>query len=442
MVLDRSGQMHAEVERSFHHQPQQPRAQLWQTTLMELITAIEPAIRQHIFTIAINGTSATVLLCDPQGHPVTEPILYNDACDDTIMEQVRAIAPPNHPVLSPTSSFAKLISWMDMKAEGREQKAEGRRQKAEPNHPPSTIHHSPSTSKIQNPKSKIQNPFFFLYQADWLAFLLHGQLGISDYHNSLKLGYDVGALAYPKWFSKVPPSNICLPKVVAPGTPIGRVRKAIATQFGFPSECVVCAGTTDSIAAFLASGVKEPGDAVTSLGSTLVLKLLSETRVDDARYGIYSHRLGDLWLVGGASNTGGAVLRHFFTDEELVELSDRISPDQPSPLDYYPLLKPGERFPINDPKLLPQIEPCPADPAEFLHGLLESMARIEAKGYGLLQRLGATPLKTVYTAGGGAKNRAWTDIRAHQLGIPVCPSPHTAAAYGTAMLALQHVRKG
>jgi hypothetical protein len=44
--------------------------------------------------------------------------------------------------------------------------------------------------------------------------------------------------------------------------------------------------------------------AVTSLGSTLAIKLLSETRIDDARYGLYSHRLGSSWLVGGASNTG------------------------------------------------------------------------------------------------------------------------------------------
>lgn len=66
----------------------------------------------------------------------------------------------------------------------------------------------------------------------------------------------------------------------------------------------MCAGTTDSIAAFLAAGVDAPGQAVTSLGSTLAIKLLSETRVDDARYGVYSHRLGDSWLVGGASNTG------------------------------------------------------------------------------------------------------------------------------------------
>lgn len=55
----------------------------------------------------------------------------------------------------------------------------------------------------------------------------------------------------------------------------------------------MCAGTTDSIAAFVAAGVSQPGEAVTSLGSTLAVKLLSEQRVDDAAYGVYSHRLGE-----------------------------------------------------------------------------------------------------------------------------------------------------
>ena len=64
------------------------------------------------------------------------------------------------------------------------------------------------------------------------------------------------------------------------------------------------------ISAFLAAGVDDPGGAVTSLGSTLALKLLSTERVEDAASGIYSHKLREgLWLVGGASNVGGAALR-------------------------------------------------------------------------------------------------------------------------------------
>lgn len=371
----------------------------WQTGLWTLLAQIPVHWRQEMKAIAINGTSSTVLLCDRAGNPIDSPLLYNDSRGAEVLEQLSQIAPPHHTVLSATSSLAKLL-WM-----------------------------------MQIPN--FREATYFFHQADWLSFLLHGQLGISDYHNALKLGYDVEQLKYPKWLENLQ-LPIQLPQVVAPGTPIATLSPEIAQEFALPPDCLVCAGTTDSIAAFLASGAKSPGEAVTSLGSTLVLKLLSRNRVEDARYGIYSHRLGDLWLTGGASNTGGAVLREFFTDAELENLSREINSSQVSELDYYPLLKAGDRFPINDPDLPPRLTPRPHHPAEFLHGLLESMARIEARGYELLQQLGADSLNWVYTAGGGAKNSTWTAIRQRYLKVPVIASMNTEAAYGTALLAKSH----
>ncbi|MBD2056118.1 FGGY-family carbohydrate kinase [Oculatella sp. FACHB-28] len=388
-----------QAQTSFRFEDDQDLATIWQTALFTLLEQLPVEIRQQLKAIAINGTSSTVLICDARGIPLDQPILYNDARGMAVMDQVKTIAPPNHTVISATSSLAKLLWWA-------------------------------TCTEVMCVSSEA----YFLHQADWLAFLLHGQLGISDYHNALKLGYDVGELRYPNWMQELPVS-FKLPQVVAPGTPIEVVKREIVTQFHLPADCLVCAGTTDSIAAFLASGVQFPGEAVTSLGSTLVLKLLSETRVDDARYGIYSHRLGDLWLVGGASNTGGAVLKQFFTDAELKHSSEQIQPAQVSPLDYYPLLTPGERFPINDPQLQPRLDPRPDRPVEFLHGLLEGIARIEARGYRLLQELGATPLSQVYTAGGGAKNLIWAEMRSRHLQVPVLPSAQTEAAYGTALLA-------
>lgn len=66
------------------------------------------------------------------------------------------------------------------------------------------------------------------------------------------------------------------------------------------TQIPVLACAADSIAAFLAVGVNpaDLGVAVTSLGSTLAVKLLSSKRVDDSATGVYSHRLGDTWLVG------------------------------------------------------------------------------------------------------------------------------------------------
>lgn len=390
----------AEMSVSFNPVAPEIRPTMWQSTLFELIRALPSEVRSRLHRIAINGTSATVLLCDGQGQPVAPPLMYNDTGNQDIVELVKTIAPNGHPVTSASSSLTKLIQW-----------------------------HQHGLTASAN---------YFLHQADWLASLLHGQLGWSDYHNSLKLGYDPALERYPDWFGH-PTLRLLqslLPQVVAPGTVLGPVTASKAQRLQIPPDCQVCAGTTDSIAAFLASGASQPGEAVTSLGSTLVIKLLSPIRVDAADYGIYSHRLGNLWLAGGASNTGGAVLNHYFTVEELTQWSDRLDPRQPSPLDYYPLLKPGERFPINDPHLPPRLTPRPEDPAAFLHGLLESMARIEHQGYTLLHHHGAPWPTQIFTAGGGAHNPTWSTIRHRYLQVPLANPWHHQAAYGTARLSM------
>jgi D-ribulokinase len=69
---------------------------------------------------------------------------------------------------------------------------------------------------------------------------------------------------------------------------------------------------------------------------------------------------------GGASNTGGAVLKQYFTPQQLEELSQNIDPNTSSGLDYYPLLKPGERFPINDQLLPPRLTPRPGNHTDIM----------------------------------------------------------------------------
>ena len=396
IAIDRQQNIVATSQSSFTNIASDRLVQTWQETLNTLITQIPVEIRNSLKAIAINGTSSTVLLCDAAGNPVTEPILYNDARGQEVLNKIEAVGIDNQVVTSATSSLAKLFWWQ-------------------------------------------QQPYFerasyLLHQADWLAYLLHGKLGISDYHNALKLGYDVDCLNYPNGLQNLPLSNL-YPQVLAPGTPVGKVTAENCDRLNLSPNCVVKLGTTDSIAAFLASGASQPGEAVTSLGSTLVLKLLSRTQINASEYGIYSHRLGKLWLAGGASNTGGAVLQHFFTNEQLQQLSKQIDPTSVSPLNYYPLLQPGDRFPVNDPDLSPRLEPRPDDSVEFLHGLLEGISRIEGLGYQKLQDLGADQLICVYTAGGGAKNTVWSKIRQRYLKVPLLSAHHTEAAYGTALLA-------
>ena len=155
-----------------------------------------------------------------------------------------------------------------------------------------------------------------MHQADWLAGRLAGRQGISDENNALKLGYDAVNRVWPVWLEQLEIPRALLPEVVPPGRPIGTLDPAWCRRWGFDAATRIVSGTTDSTAGFIATGAG-PGEAVTSLGSTLVLKVCTGRPVYAPHYGVYSHRLGDHWLVGGASNSGGAVLRRYFTPTEI-----------------------------------------------------------------------------------------------------------------------------
>lgn len=378
----------------------------WRAALHTLLSALPKDIAAQLHGLAIDGTSGTVLLCDAELEPVSPALLYYDNRAQQQAAQLKAIAHNGNTgarpkvlrtVCTATSGLAKFL-WLTQ-------------------------------------QSDINHVAYFLHQADWLTALLSGKPGISDYHNALKTGYDVEQLCWPDWVMALPHTHL-LPQVFAPGEIIGHIQPDIAAHFGIHPQCAIHAGTTDSIAAFIAADVNQLGIGVTSLGTTLVLKQLSAIRIDAPEYGVYSHRYGDLWLVGGASNAGAAVLRHYFNDKQLAALSAQIDPLQDSPLDYYPLTKIGERFPVNDVRLAPRLEPRPANDVEFLHGLLQGLARIEAAGYAKLAELGAPPLKRVVTNGGGAQNTVWKKMRRRLLGIPVSTAVHSEAAYGSALLCL------
>ena len=395
-VIDTEGTIVAEGTRNFGTLQEYERAGIWREALWDLVASLPAAIRSRLSDIALDGTSGTVLACDEELSPRHPPLLYND---DRAVEEAALIAKtaiPGHPAAAVTSGLAKVL-WLKKRL-------------------------------------GLTGARLYLNQADWLSGLLTGRVGMTDYHNALKMGLDLDELKWPAWVEYLADVDT-LPVPVAPCSRLATVSRPRARYLGVHPGCMVHAGTTDSIAAFLAAGVTRSGDAVTSLGSTLVLKLLSDTRVESTGHGVYSHWFGSRWLAGGASNAGGAVLRQFFEDNQLAALSERIDPGVASPLDYVPLPKPGERFPVNDPQLWPRLTPRPADDAEFLHGLLESLARIEARGYGLLSGLGANPVRRIETAGGGARNPVWTRIRQRLLGVPVARAVHADAAYGAALLA-------
>ena len=378
----------------------------WLTTLERVLSEISRQVQtlEHdcrIAAISIDGTSSTLIACKQDGSPLSPALMYNDQQSQQQAQKISRFAPTESAVHSASSSLAKALNLLE-----------------------------------QYPETKL-----FCHQADWLASHLTGSYGISDENNCLKLGYDSITQQWPAWLHKNNENAIIpkdkLPKVVAPGTRLASVKLDIIQKLGLAENCLVIAGTTDSNAAVLATGANQLGDAVTSLGSTLVVKIFSHQPLFSPEYGIYSHRLNNHWLVGGASNSGGSVLLQQFTQTQLDNMTPHLNSNQLIGLNYYPLPTAGERFPINDINKQSEIVPRPENDIVFFQALLEGIANIEADAYKKLTSLGATAPRRIFTAGGGSQNTAWTKIRQQITNIPVVTAKQTQASYGSALLAKQ-----
>ncbi|MBI3773555.1 MAG: FGGY-family carbohydrate kinase [Gammaproteobacteria bacterium] len=371
----------------------------WQAVCQVLRDITQQVPAQSIRALAVDGTSGTLLLADESGAPLGPALMYNDGRSQGEAKRIDAVAPRESAAHGTTSALAKLL------------------------------HLRPD-----------QRARYALHQADWIVGKLTSRFGVSDANNCLKLGYDAVHKCWPAWLGPLGINRRLLPEVFIPGTVIGHLSLAAAQATGLSPQTEVVAGTTDSTAAFIAAGATQVGEAVTSLGSTLVMKIITAEPIFAPEFGVYSQPLGKYWLAGGGSNSGGAVLLHYFSKAQMAEMTPNLRPDQSTGLDYYPLLAPGERFPINDPLLAPHLEPRPENDVLFFQAMLEGMARIEHEGYRRLQTLGAPYPSSVRSAGGGAKNIAWTQIRSHLLGIPMLEATQQEAAYGTALIARDGIR--
>lgn len=376
-------------------------ASVWHKALENLLIKLsEQADLSHVKHIIADATSSTLLVTDDQNNPTSPALMYNDARATAEARMIAENAPRETAAHGATSSLAKAL-WLEKQ-----------------------FQQSGQTIDLLH----------LCHQIDWLNQFFTQKRIATDANNALKMGYDVVNRCWPSWVSDL--TNFTLPDVVMPGNVLGKISTQVANQFGFHPQAEVHAGTTDSIAAFLASGAKELGDAVSSLGSTLSLKLLTDKPVFNAELGVYSHILGNKWLIGGASNAGGAVLLNHFSLQEIQTLLPEINLSHSTGLNYYPLNRPGERFPVSAPDFQPRLSPRPQADSVFLQGMLEGLVQIEQLGYQRLTELGGGEVKQLYAAGGGTQNQVWMTMREQVFSNKIKKAARTDAAFGVTQLLL------
>ena len=128
--------------------------------VVEVIRSIVAAApRRRIESLAVDGTSGTLLLADDRGTPLEPAGMYNDASAAHLALHIKAVAPPESGAHGATSPLARLLMLQERHPHAR----------------------------------------YAMHQADWVAARLTGRLGVSDDNNALKLGFDPVSRTWPGW---------------------------------------------------------------------------------------------------------------------------------------------------------------------------------------------------------------------------------------------------
>jgi xylulokinase len=362
--------------------------------------------RESIRTLSVTSTSGTVIPVDSEGRPLTNAFMYNDSRAQEEAHLVNEVAQDLTRRLGyrfdPSFALCKVL-WMK-----------------------------------RNLPEVFEKTFLFLHPTDYLIGHLSGVWGVSDISNTLKMGYDLIERRWPSFISTklgIPLEK--LPKVVSSGEVVGTLRPSLAREWSLSPELFVVAGATDGTAAFYASGAQRPGDASSTLGTTLVVRSISEHHVKDPLGRVYCHLHPEgFWLPGGASNTGGECLTHFFPNEDLTSWDEKVaSSPLPSSLLVYPLTRKGERFPFAHPQAEFFMVGERKGNLEFYTACLEGVGYVERYGFELLETLGATPIRRVFVSGSGSKSAIWRKIRTNILNLPLCLPRFPDAAMGACIMA-------
>ncbi|MEU6751475.1 FGGY family carbohydrate kinase [Spirillospora sp. NPDC046719] len=380
--------------------------ELWWTAVT---AACREALRDvpagAVRAVAVDGTSGTVLLTDRDGRPLTPALMYDDTRAAGAVEKIDEAGGEvwrrlGYQRMQPAWALPKLL-WLLENTPGL-----------------------PDGARLA-------------HQADFVNRRLTGRPVAADLSNALKTGADLVAEAWPLDVLDAlgVPAEL-LPELERSGTPLGTVGADAAAATGLPEGTPVIAGATDGCAAQLGTGRLTAGSWNSVLGTTLVLKGVTDDLVHDPFGVVYSHKAPDgRWLPGGASSTGAGALTRDYPGRDLAGLDRRAAEREPAAALTYPLVGAGERFPFVAPDARGFTLGATGDEADAYAAVLQGVAFIERLCFDHLDLLGAPTGGDLTLTGGAAKSRYWCQLRADVLGRPVVLPRQAEPALGAAVLA-------
>ncbi len=234
-----------------------------------------------------------------------------------------------------------------------------------------------------------------------------------------------------------------IPPPLAYGARLGGLRADVAAALGLAAGTPVIAGVNDGTASMLGAGLRAPGDAVDTGGTSGGIGVYADRPVDLPGVFVAPAPLPGRWVVGGAMAALGAsvdwmrsvVLGDRWTQDGLFEAASRVAPGADG-LVFLPYLA-GERAPVFDERARGALIGL-----ALAHGP-EHLARATLEGAAFALRhvveplaAAGAPVRELHLAGRPSWGDTWARVKADVLGVPVAiPAIGEAAVLGAAILA-------
>lgn len=213
---------------------------------------------------------------------------------------------------------------------------------------------------------------------------------------------------------------------------------------GLRQDIEIVLGCSDGALSNVGSGALSPGIMAYMVGTSGAVRVTSERPLLHPQGNTWCYYIAqDLWIVGGASNNGGNVLKWFRDNmaggtvdyEQISELAAASLPGSNGLL-FLPFLA-GERFPY-DPKSQGAFLglTLSTEQSDIARAMMEGVAFQLLRIFEDVVKVGSQPTE-IRVTGGIVNSPVWLEIVANVLGRElVIPLVKEASALGAAMLAL------
>ncbi len=237
-------------------------------------------------------------------------------------------------------------------------------------------------------------------------------------------------------------SRAAMPPLVEGDAQAGRLHPGLAARWGMANAPILAGGAGDNAAGAVGLGATRPGSAFVSLGTSGVLWATTDRyrpNPDEAVHA-FCHALPDLWHQMGVTLSAAASLAWWagICGRTETELLAELGPAPPAAVPIFLPYLSGERTPHND----GQVRGAFADLSHETDRAAMSWAVLEGVAFSMRDCLDAlgragTRIAEADVIGGGSRSRAWIQLLAAVLGIPLhrLAGGEQGGAFGAARLA-------